>query len=100
MPLSEEHKALKERYQKHGLLLKGKGRSWEKDFTTKKAVWMFGVSMASHGGWDSLTASGWVHTNLLALTKARVFAPGEDRLFSCWNLVIGPIFVQFARMPK
>lgn len=99
-PLSPEMQALKERYQKHGYLLKGKGRNWEKDFSTKKHIRMFGVNLASHGGWDFLKANGWVTTPVAAVMKAVFLLPEEDVLLSCWNIVIGPLFIQYAKMPK
>lgn len=91
---------LKERYQKHGYLLKGKGRNWEKDFNTKKNVRMVGVNLASHGGWDFFKANGWVTTPVVAVMKAVILLPEEDVLLSCWNIVIGPLFIQYAKMPK
>lgn len=99
-PLSPEMQALKERYQKHGYLLKGKGRNWEKDFSTKKNVFMWAVNLASHGGWDFLKANGWVTTPYFAVMKAVILPPEQDYLLSCWNIVIGPLFIQYAKMPK
>ena len=91
--MTEELEALKERYRKHGLLLQGKGCTWEKTLTSKKSVWLFAVTKATNGGWDSLSSSGNVNTNIVALTKVHMLSDNNpETLLSCWNLVIGPIF--------
>ena len=99
--MTEELEALKERYRKHGLLLQGKGCTWEKTLTSKKSVQLFAVTKATNGGWDVLSSSGTVSTKIVALTKVYMFSDDDpETLLSCWNLVIGPIFLQFTRIIK
>ena len=61
---------------------------------------MWALSLASHGGWDFLKANGWVTTPYLALMKSVILPPDSYGLLSCWNIVVGPLFIQYAKMPK